>query len=302
MGGAGEQQPDKSDESAAEQSHATNVIQQQPAAALYCGPQTSSRNMFWNYTRAGQTASQSCPAGSLGKASWFCEPERLRFRPSWSADFSQCRSVWLQRLAGQLEQLLEAPGKTGSAAADLVRQQHEQTMRSVLNELALMARTKELFGEDLKRIDIMIGQIIAQLRSLSVSVAGSLPAFGSAAGAPPFGSSLYEELFGKLLQLVSALFELAQRNAWLEVHPGDMRRRLELRFLGHLRESGAMLAGSLVGQQPQSWRQPNAFAAITVINGLEADQAQRLGGEPDELASYLKLHQSILRELGSQGE
>lgn len=242
-----------------------SVIHQQQQR--FCSPQTSARNLFWNLTRAGQVARQSCPDGATGRASWLCDQERLRFAPAVSPDFSQCRSIWLARLAHQLNQMLEAPGKQ-QQSADMIRQQDEQMLRLVLGELALMARTKELFGEDLKRIDIMISQIIAQLRSLAVLFGGA----GSQNSWRPAGSlsALYEQLFGKLANILSSLFDLGQRSAWLELQPAELRRRLELRLVSHLKEAGLMLASSMtreqLAEQLQSVKQANVAAGITVIN------------------------------------
>lgn len=321
-----------------EHGQATTVIQQQQQQQqalpghLYCGPQNS-RNLYWNFTRAGQSARQSCPDGSIGRASWLCDAERLRFRPAWSADFSQCKSIWLQRLANQLDSLLEsASNKQQSNNGELIRQQNEQTLRMVLNDLALMARTKDLFSEDLKRIDIMIGQIIAQLRSLSVSISAPSNSWRTSATQQPannpFGT-LYEELFSKLVSIVSSLFDKSQRFAWLEVQPAELRRRLERRFLNHLKESGAMLAGSLsasqqLGEPAQTWRQANVFANITVINSLVAStnspRSNSLGFEfetgsefvtqlnlkhsldSDEQTNEPKVHLSVLKNLVATGK
>lgn len=272
----------------------TTVIQQPNFADQFCAPQSSSRNLYWNYTRAGSTARQACPEGSSGKTSWFCDPEKLKFSPLWSPDFTQCKSTWLARLANQLDHMLEMPSKQ-QLSTEALKQQNEQILRVVLNDLALMARTKELFSEDLKRIDIMISQIITQIHSLSAvygsaslsswrsqSSSSSSASFNVGETTSRSGSSsnigpnsfnvLYEDLFNKLVNIVSSLFDVSQRSAWLDIQPNEYRRKLEQRFLNHLKDSGILLANSANQLGPiMEFRQANVFAAITVINnGLTA--------------------------------
>lgn len=243
----------------------------------FCQPQASARNMHWNFTRAGTMAKQKCPDGSIGEASWLCDANRLRFWPQWSPDFSRCRLSWLERLSQQLDRMLESPGK--QAAPEMTRAQNEQILKQILNDLTLMTRSKELFSEDLERIDIMLSQILAQFRSLSV-VFGSFdswrsPVLQGGARTNNF-AYLFEDLFKKLVDVVSNLFDASQRSAWLEIKQASERQRLELRFLGHLKEAGLLMANvfgaSLANYQFEPIRQPNVFAGFAVINnngGLE---------------------------------
>lgn len=64
----------------------------------YCPP-VMSRNLFWNATRAGDIAVQSCPGGANGLARWRCitiDDTSLWYKDS--PDLSECRSVWLTSL------------------------------------------------------------------------------------------------------------------------------------------------------------------------------------------------------------
>ena len=232
--------------------------------------------MFWNYTRVGQVARQPCPEGSTGRVSWSCDSERLRFVPLVSPDFSQCRSSWLGRLSQQLDQLLEAPLArqqfSTRPSESLLRKLDEQVVRQVLAELGLMARTRELFGEDLKRIDIMISQVISQLKSLAALYATNGASYYSTTASNPV-ATLNEQLFKQVANIVSILFDLAQRNAWLELQPAESRKRLEVRFLNHLRDAGLMFASSQTGDQLQEeslsgqpLRFANLVAGVTVIS------------------------------------
>lgn len=238
----------------------------------WCAPQLSSRGLFWNATRAGQVARQACPEGSVGRASWLCDPERLRFQPH-APDFSQCRSVWLARLAEQLNQLLEMPLAAAKlSSGEMIREQNEQTLRSILGELLLMCKTNELFAEDLKRLDIMLSQMLAQLRSLSVLLGDSAPTWSRAGGqraAPTPLAPLYEELLAKLVAISSSLFDWAQRSAWLELADAHTRTRLELRLLAHLRDAAQLWASSLELAPPEQGaplvRQANVLVSVASV-------------------------------------
>lgn len=300
--------------------HATNsVIMQQPINNFdqYCSPQSSSRNLYWNYTRAGSIARQACPEGSSGKVSWFCDLERVKFVPLWSPDFTQCKSNWLTRLANQLDRMLEMPTKSQlSSSSELLKQQNEQILKVVLNDLSLMARTKELFSEDLKRIDIMISQIITQIRSLSAFYGNNLGNSWRSSSSPVVAlgtnqnsfNSLYEDLFNKLVNIVSSLFDVSQKTAWLDIQPNEVRKKLEQRFLNHLKDSGILLANSANQLNPmiefgiQPFRQANVFAAITVINnGLMAHQNSRFSPlNTNSMDSEGNLEFSLLQQLKQQ--
>lgn len=265
---------------------ASTVIQQQ----LYCAPQTSARNLHWNYTRAGRVAKQKCPDGFLGEASWRCDAEKLRFLPAWSPDFSQCRLGWLERLSQQLDRMLDSPGKQQQSAPEMMRAQNELILKQVLTDLTLLVRTNELFGDDIERIDIMIAQILTHFKSLSV-VFGSLdswrsPILQGGARSNNF-AFLYEELFRKLVSLVSSLFDASQRSGWLAIKPTERQHR-EQRFLAYLKEAGVLTAnafGSSLGKyQLEPIRQPNVFAAFAVISNNNNNRGRLDFSASDALA------------------
>ena len=276
---AGGSRADADNSDRQQQQQASVIQQQQQQQQLFCPPQTSARNLFWNATRAGQVARLPCPEGSSGRwATWLCDYERLRFVPALSPDFSQCHSNWLARLSKQLYQMLEPPASRQQASASS-RQQDEQMIRSILGELSLLAKTKELFGDDLARIDVMISQMIAQLKSTGASQSQS----AAAAFGQPQLVSIHNELFAQLASICSSLFDPFQRNAWLELASAEARRHLEARLLGHLREAGLMFAQSVAPPQladMQPIRQPNVLAGVSVIiNGQLRTAADRNSNE-----------------------
>lgn len=168
-------------------------------------------------------------------------------------------------------------------------------------------RTRELFADDLARVDAMLGELVGQTRALLAARAG-----------PQQAAQACELLFGRLVQLVSSLLEPAQRFAWLELQSGELRARLELRLLEHLREAGLMLAAAI--ERPlerAAWQEANVYAAITAVAKgaalaeLPADpqdyvaplsQSEAAGSMQSQPASQLRLHSALLRELTATGE
>ncbi|XP_015596630.1 latrophilin Cirl isoform X3 [Cephus cinctus] len=66
-------------------------------------PQVAARNLFWNTTRAGNVAVQSCPGGANGLARWRCVARgdsAVWYRET--PDLSECRSVWLTSLENRV--------------------------------------------------------------------------------------------------------------------------------------------------------------------------------------------------------
>lgn len=71
----------------------------------YCHP-IRSRGLYWNWTKAGDTAVMQCPEGSTGFAKWACEHGMPQ--ASWSNEnvngpsLYECLSIWLSDLDSKL--------------------------------------------------------------------------------------------------------------------------------------------------------------------------------------------------------
>lgn len=64
---------------------------------------TQMRNLYWNVTRAGDVAVQTCPGGATGLARWRCVGQgdtAVWYRGT--PDLSECRSVWLTVLENRV--------------------------------------------------------------------------------------------------------------------------------------------------------------------------------------------------------
>ena len=278
----------------------TNELLPLLASQQVCAPQFSARNLFWNSTRVGQVARQPCPDGSLGRVAWTCElvaGQVARFSPGQAPDFSQCSSIWLARLGQQLG---------AAATSNQWRPQAELSVRALLGELVLMVRTRELFAEDLRRLDAMLGQVLAQQRSLDGAGAGDFR----------------EELLERVATICSQLFHWSQRQAWLELPDWRARHRLEARLLVHLRDAAQLWAAAASAHQPANWiRQPNVLVGQVAVQqaldlaaaGEASDSAPLLlagARQPfeadsvaaDSAAAELRAPGGLLRQLSALGE
>ncbi|KAL3207277.1 hypothetical protein MRX96_039728 [Rhipicephalus microplus] len=140
-------------------------------AEEYCAP-TTSRELSWNWTRAGNTAVQSVPAeppknsapnngrerhcrydcpgedrllvldnGLRCVAKWKCSRVGLRWVPD-KPDLRLCRSLWVENLRERLES--------------------GESIISVAIDLSLMTQTKWLFSQDVKHIAAIVQQMLSK--------------------------------------------------------------------------------------------------------------------------------------------
>ena len=56
----------------------------------HCAP-VFARNLYWNWTRAGDVAIQPCPEGATGLARWACDAHAFSFH-GIQPDMSDCKS------------------------------------------------------------------------------------------------------------------------------------------------------------------------------------------------------------------
>lgn len=328
------------------------MIQQQneplTSPQFYCQPQTSSRNLFWNYTRIGVQAYQSCPEGSTGQVHWLCAVTGAtgtgRFHPIASPNFGQCRTKWLERVARQLGSLLDYNGigstTNGHAFVDAsgTPTGEWRSLNAIMDDLVQLTSVRQLFSEDLKRIDIMFGQTLAQLRSFgAINGAGSgliltqttstfVPATNSDSSNSN-SNNVYEQFLIKLCSIVANLFEQSQRTGWLEMAPLE-RAKFEQQLVGRIREAALLVAQSvasasslsLTGSAPQDdpmqylpkpIKLPNLYVAFkptsSVIQSIQTtsesnfDEAAHLAAANGWQLDDFSIQPSLMSELSSNG-
>ncbi|GFQ95137.1 latrophilin Cirl, partial [Trichonephila clavata] len=70
----------------------------------YCQP-VQSRNLSWDWTKAGTNVVQKCPGGTFGEARWRCGTDPVQWIPD-SPDLSECSSLWVDNLRNRVSNSL----------------------------------------------------------------------------------------------------------------------------------------------------------------------------------------------------
>ncbi|XP_022237109.1 latrophilin Cirl-like [Limulus polyphemus] len=115
-------------------------------------PPTVSRNISWDWTRRGQEAIEPCPRGSVdfwesrfpGRAKWYCVDAVTTVH--WSdalPDLSECQSPWAESLKRRID--------------------GGDSVVSIAAELAVITRTKPLYGGDITQILTILHRLVSKM-------------------------------------------------------------------------------------------------------------------------------------------
>jgi len=72
----------------------------------HCPPAGTRGGLAWNWTAAGETAVQPCPAGSTGLARWTCGDRHSGGPAAWATavpDLADCKTTAMSKLEGQVQ-------------------------------------------------------------------------------------------------------------------------------------------------------------------------------------------------------
>ncbi|KAL3191812.1 hypothetical protein MRX96_059544 [Rhipicephalus microplus] len=201
-------------------------------AEEYCAP-TTSRELSWNWTRAGNTAVQKCPGGATGVAKWKCSRVGLRWVPD-KPDLRLCRSLWVENLRERLES--------------------GESIISVAIDLSLMTQTKWLFSQDVKHIAAIVQQMLSKAVS---SMETFLDAWHR--------EQVFKELLDAISETASNLLELKQRPAWQDLSSADQKQVLTM-LMAALEESALLLAESFSSESFFPVVKSNILLSVKVID------------------------------------
>ena len=213
----------------------------------HCSPITE-RNLFWNWTRAGQEAIQPCPPGSSGFARWGCDAETGH----WSSQYpnlGECRSHWLRRLEADFES--RGVGKTSSRLAEF-------TGASIL------------YGGDL-------AAAVRLLKRLPEKLAQELPVLQSQRAMEHEASVLQD----KLAQVASDLLDQSQLLAWQDLSD-DRRSRLASVLMQAVVES-SMLAAEVLNREKRTRVNTTNVGADTRVKGARRVEDQFLSDQDNDV-------------------
>lgn len=113
----------------------------------FCLPDKQ-RDLWWNYTKIGQTATQPCPGGSKGEAKWICV--RQQNGPAmWvppKPDFSDCNSLWMINLENRLR--------------------NGEGVINIASELEQKIRTNTLYGGDIHHATDVLHALVGKMETI----------------------------------------------------------------------------------------------------------------------------------------
>ncbi|XP_064476529.1 latrophilin Cirl-like isoform X2 [Ornithodoros turicata] len=197
----------------------------------YCAP-SNARELFWNWTRVGNSVTQKCPGGATGVASWQCSSG-----PRWvpdKPDLRHCRSPWVENLRERLE--------------------GGESIISVALDLSLMTQTKSLFSQDVKHIAAIVQQMLSKAVS---SMETFLDAWHR--------EQVFKELLDAISETASNLLERKQRLAWYDLSSADQKQVLTM-LMAALEESALLLADSFSSENFFPVVKSNVLLSVKVID------------------------------------
>ena len=211
------------------------------AVVDHCPPVTV-RNLFWNWTLAGELAIQPCPGGSSGFAKWRCSSDSGWF--TGSPDLSDCQSSWLTRLTGRMRE--------------------GEDVLVLAEELAATSRVKTLYGGDVSRVAELMSSLAHRTRQQLFAVA-------EAAEKERIAGSLSRSL----VETGSNLLEDSQMLGWDDLAPAE-RAKAGSDLVLALQENSFLQANSINVERDIFTVENNIVASTRVMRARElADQRFR---------------------------
>ncbi|KAF2355503.1 GPCR family 2 extracellular hormone receptor domain [Trinorchestia longiramus] len=192
-------------------------------------PPSFGRGLYWNWTRGGDVAVQSCPGGATGWAKRKCHPS------GWSgpADLGECRSAWLTALEA--------------------RANSHDAVLSVADDLATVTANKALYGGDLTTA----ARLISTLARRMTQDANSFPD-------PRQKEALVTELLNTALSTASSLLAAGMGGPWGDLAPHERRHAVTQLMVG-LEEAAFLLADALPRDTQAAYYDSHVLASARVV-------------------------------------
>ncbi|XP_021940476.1 latrophilin Cirl isoform X4 [Zootermopsis nevadensis] len=216
-----------------------------------CSPMLA-RNLYWNWTRAGEVNVQPCPGGATGLARWRCvtqSPGRLSapasgsgsmsstsLPPVWlphSPDLSECRSVWLTSLESRVEE--------------------GDSIISIANDLSQVTSSKTLYGGDMMTTTKIIKKM-AQKMSVDIETFPD----------PRQREAIVTELLYGVVKTGSNLLDESQHPSWRDLSYKEQMRVATSLLMG-LEENAFLLADTVIREKTVTQAVRNILLSVRVV-------------------------------------
>ncbi|XP_076371327.1 latrophilin Cirl-like isoform X3 [Tachypleus tridentatus] len=196
-------------------------------------PPVFSRDINWNWTRAGETAVQKCPGGATGLARWKCNDETISWEPE-TPNLNECKSVWVDNLRERMQ------------AGD--------SITSITSEIALMTFNKVLFSKDVSHVVNIVKQTLSR-------AVDSMEIFKDLW----HRRQLLKELLESIVETVSNLLNDRQNLAWQDLTSSE-RRQVTSNLLQGLEEGAVLLSESLTQESSFLLTKANVLILVEAVD------------------------------------
>eukprot|EP00095_Tigriopus_kingsejongensis_P003806 maker-scaffold465_size163580-snap-gene-0.18 protein:Tk03806 transcript:maker-scaffold465_size163580-snap-gene-0.18-mRNA-1 annotation:"latrophilin cirl" len=236
----------------------------------YCPP-ASARGLFWNWTKAGDTAVLQCPTGSIGFAKWRCG-----MHSNWASQapsFHECRSLWLSDLDARLRE--------GVAMANV---SHSLAYYSGLQPL--FAGDLALFAQMLKHMSERMHYEIQQTPSLHTR------------------ETMVTDLVQNVVRSGSNLIDRMNHRSWNDLSKDDIGNTATSLMIG-LEENAFLLANSVTSEKIIIKPTDNILLSIRVMQSRNTLRQRFPSVESIESwndhGDFIELASSALLQNGDNG-
>ncbi|GIZ01937.1 adhesion G protein-coupled receptor L1, partial [Caerostris extrusa] len=174
----------------------------------YCQP-VQSRNLSWDWTKAGTEVVQKCPGGTFGEARWRCGINPIQWMPD-GPDLSDCSSLWADNLRNRVD--------GGDSVVNIAA------------ELSVMTHRKPLYGGDVRHASEILHRLVTKMGDKMKDI-----------GDDKQRHQLLQELFESASDVTSNLLDVS--SSWKELGARE-RRNIASTLLEALEQSGWLLASA----------------------------------------------------------
>lgn len=228
---------------------------------FFCPP-VHTRNIFWNWTRAGETAYQKCPSDAIGRAKWTCLDTSV---PTWDSDtpdLSSCYSVWMDSLKARTDD--------------------GDSVVSLAVELEVITRTKSLLGGDIVQTAGIVHKLLAMMGRRMDDMPDDRQRY-----------QVVKELLQSVVEVTSNLLEDYQKESWQELPPRQ-RRRVAGSLLGSLDNSTWLLAHTKNSAFRFSRAHGNVLVSVRLVETWSASEIRFPSHEDVHGTVWMRMEDSLV--------
>ncbi|XP_022246110.1 latrophilin Cirl-like isoform X2 [Limulus polyphemus] len=238
--------------------------------AQYCPP-VILRRIHWNWTREGQIAIEKCPDGSMGYARWQCGTSPVRWLPD-SPDLSECQSVWVDNLHSRIE--------------------GEESIVGIATELAVITKTKPLYGGDIRQVSGIVQRLVAKMAATVKDVTDSQQRYQ---GSPTNQQRLQitQEMLELMSEVSSNLLERYHSDSWRDLPEPEQRSTASALVQG-LEESSWLLAESLPSNSHFHKIQNNLLVSVRRVQTWSVSEVRFPSPEDVEASEWTRMDESVI--------